>query len=310
MRINPREVHIKNSGYYGRIYSNTHKVNKDRDFVVALGAPTSGAATMDHDLHRSRRALMNPYFSKRSIADMEPMMHERIGRLCERLSDAAAAGTKRLGLDSAFSALTSDIIMRRFYGYDMGYLDAPGFRSVIMSAFMGTVALWHASRFFPRIVGALQHAPLWLLRLMNPAIAELQILRRDMRRRVVDSRYMMADGVKGTVDEAIVLAALADESVPQEERGVDRLIDEGLVLLFAGTETSSRALSVTFFYLLNEKRLWDRLRRELRAGLPPIPGYEYSMAQLEKVPYLVSSSIYLLSIPNLLTGAAIVGCCE
>lgn len=291
MRINPRELHIADPEYYSEIYSNTHRVDKDKDFVVALGAPSSGAATIDHGLHRSRRALMNPYFSKRAIAGMEAMMHQRIDRLCDRLGEAAATAGATVGLDSAFSALTSDIIMKRFYGYDMGYLDNPGFRSVIMSAFMGTVALWHVSRFFPRTVAAMQHAPIWLLRALDPAIAELQILRADMKRRVLKpKRADVKEGLAGSDDDdvAIVLSALGDESVPIEERSVDRLIDEGLVLLFAGTETSSRALSITFFYLLNDKRYWNRLRRELRAALPPAPQYEYSMAQLENVPYLVS----------------------
>jgi cytochrome P450 len=43
------------------------------------------AATVDHGLHRQRRGYMNPYFARRSIVSLEPLIHERITAMLRRL---------------------------------------------------------------------------------------------------------------------------------------------------------------------------------------------------------------------------------
>jgi hypothetical protein len=94
VRINPNEVHIDDPQFYPTIYSGgTRKVNKDVSTVAGFAVPNSAAATVGHAHHRSRRGYMNPYFSKRSIISMEPMIHEHISALCSRLEGALKEGS-------------------------------------------------------------------------------------------------------------------------------------------------------------------------------------------------------------------------
>ncbi|CAG8901781.1 unnamed protein product [Penicillium egyptiacum] len=46
---------------------------------------------MDHDLHRVRRAALNPFFSKRAIQSLEGMIVEKVKRLESRLAGAILA---------------------------------------------------------------------------------------------------------------------------------------------------------------------------------------------------------------------------
>ena len=48
-----------------------------------------------------------------------------------------------------------------------------------------------------------------------------------------------------------MFATLADPTLPAEERDLERLEDEGFVILAAGTETTGYSLCVTMFYLLD-----------------------------------------------------------
>lgn len=135
VRINSRELHIRDSHYYTNIYAGgSRKVNKDAANVRAFAVPTSAAATVDHDHHRARRGYLNPYFSKRSIISLEPVIHERIGRLCMRLEEAMHKA-QTICLDSAFSAFAADIITQRFYGEHLDYLGIKDFRFAESEAF-------------------------------------------------------------------------------------------------------------------------------------------------------------------------------
>jgi cytochrome P450 len=75
--------------------------------------------------------------------------------------------------------------------------------------------------------------------------------------------------------------------MPPQERTLDRLGDEGTTIIFAGTETTARALSVGMFHILNDKAILNKLREELDT-LPNVSNGVYSHTQLEKLPYLVS----------------------
>lgn len=65
VRISPGELHIKDSCFYDEIYAPTSKRReKDSRFATISRFPNSMIATVNHDLHRFRRGLLNTYFSK------------------------------------------------------------------------------------------------------------------------------------------------------------------------------------------------------------------------------------------------------
>lgn len=86
VRVNVEELHVRDSHYYASVHAGgSRKVNKDSATVAAFGAPSSVVSTVDHELHRAQRGYLNTFFSKRSIVDLEPIIHERFDRLCMRL---------------------------------------------------------------------------------------------------------------------------------------------------------------------------------------------------------------------------------
>ena len=292
IRVNPQEVHIRDPHYYSTIYGFTHATDKYENVTLATGMPTALTGTIDHYHHRARRGYLKPYFTKRAIIDMESMVHERAARLCGRLDDAQQSG-QIVGLDSAFSSLTADLIIQRFYGYHMDYLGIPDFRCVVTDAFLGANLAFHFARFFPKTAQKLQRMPIWLLKFVQPALAQLQLLREETKAKISSGM-----GQEKTEDfnpnGAILTQALNDKRIPPQERELDRLLDEGILLIFAGTETTSRALSFIFFYLLRDRSLLKRLREELQV-LPRRPDHEYSSSELEHLPFLVRLSVVVFS---------------
>ncbi|KAF7505016.1 hypothetical protein GJ744_001470 [Endocarpon pusillum] len=283
VRINPRELHIQDPHYYSTIYTgSTRKVNKDALSVGAFDVPTSTAATIDHNHHRARRSYLSSYFSKRSLSQLEPIIHERIGKLCGRLEEAMQQG-EVISLDGAFSALTADIITLRFYGQHSDYLSIKNFRFVVRDAFIGLSQVYHMGRLLPLIANLLKHLPIPIIRMIMPSVADLLNLREEIKHNAAGTLK-----AKNTIDfKSVIVGSLADHTIPAEERTFDRMVDEGIVIIFAGTETTSRALSVTFFYLLSNESLLKRLRDELDT-LPSTQDNAYSLTQLEALPFLAA----------------------
>lgn len=92
-------------------------------------------------------------------------------------------------------------------------------------------------------------------------------------------------GIVSNPDKPTVFEALLDSDLPEHEKTITRLANEGTAVMGAGTETTSWTLSVITFYLLTQPAVLARLTEELRAvvsnphNLPP-------WSTLEALPYL------------------------
>lgn len=130
MRINPRELHIKDPYYDNEIYaSSSRKREKDPNFVVSFGAPSSMVATVGHDHHRFRRGLLNSFFSKRSVIELLPILHEKESKLMQCFEKAHQEDNV-LELGNAFAAFTADLISQYSWGVSSGFLDDEHFTIV------------------------------------------------------------------------------------------------------------------------------------------------------------------------------------
>lgn len=81
---------------------------------------------------------------------------------------------------------------------------------------------------------------------------------------------------------------LLKSDLPDEEKSLKRLWEEGALIVGGGADTTANAMTVITFHLLANPRVLETLRRELEVA---IPG-KYSIPALrdvENLPYLVSS---------------------
>jgi cytochrome P450 len=271
--------------YYHQIYSGTRKVDKDPSTVAGFSASNSVAATVDHFHHRARRGYINPYFSKRAIVALEPDIHERITALSARFRRAMVEGG-HVSLDKSISAMTADIILKRFYGQHYDYVNQPNFEFPIRDGFVGLSLMFHLGRFAPLLIQTLRKLPIPVMNCILPKVANFLILQQDIKEKM--SNILEAEKKENSGVKSVILESLADERIPAQERTMKRLVDEGLMITMAGTETSARALSVGMFYLLRDKALITKLRAEIAAAVPrDLSPDTWTAQQLEPLPFLV-----------------------
>jgi cytochrome P450 len=65
-------------------------------------------ATADYKLHRTRRAAMNPFFSKQKVVRLQPMLTFMIEKLCNRIEEFKESG-EPLSMRPVYMCFTTDI---------------------------------------------------------------------------------------------------------------------------------------------------------------------------------------------------------
>lgn len=74
VRITPTELHIEDPDYYEQLYSRSGRRDRYDYFLGRSGYASDAFSTSDHYLHRLRRAALNPMFSKKQIAEFQPVI--------------------------------------------------------------------------------------------------------------------------------------------------------------------------------------------------------------------------------------------
>lgn len=247
------------------------------------GAPTSTSTTVDHDLHRQRRAPINPFFAKRAVVSLEPKIQQKVDTLCERFEALAGTG-EPFRLDVAYGALTTDVITEYCFGYTYNYLLEPDFklewRNSMVMVFEGS----QFRRATPWLTLAMQQFPDKYILKMVPGLGSLINFQHDIKREA--EKAMAKPKEKRITEPSIFNSLLESDLVPPQEKSVDHLVDEGSTIVAAGVETTAKSLATTSFYILTTPGVLPRLREELKKVMP-LPTSKATWTQLEQLPYLV-----------------------
>jgi hypothetical protein len=134
-----------------------------------FGNTASMLGTLSHDHHRLRRAALNPYFSKQSVRKLEPMIAEKIEKLCRRLHQAWETG-EVINLRYAYAALTLDVITQYSFSKSYGALDADNWLCewVVMVDEVSRGS--HLNKQFGWLLPLMKSLPIWFVRIANPVI--------------------------------------------------------------------------------------------------------------------------------------------
>ncbi|UKZ58360.1 hypothetical protein TrVGV298_012228 [Trichoderma virens] len=282
VRITPNELHFSDPEFHSEIYSG-HKNPKDKyaPFYHFTGATQSAFETHDHKLHNSRRQPLMSAFSKRSIVAIEPLILEKVNMLSQRFETAYLNKTV-IKLDSAFSALTADITSQYAYGRCFGYLEDKDFKNDIRESLLASLTLFHIVRFFPIVMKGAKVLPFRVVQSLNPMLSKVLGLRKLINAITIEELHTMK---QGKTSDAMLIQVLNNPSIPESERSLERLNDEGFVFMNAGTTTGKTLAFIMFHLLKDNGAYYSVLQQELIKTFPE--GMErLTWKDLETLPYL------------------------
>lgn len=262
---------------------------------------TTGFGTLDHDLHRARRAPLGRHFSRAQILRLESTINYRLQRFCDKLlalgvdGDGDGSGGRSREKRSApfdvimaYSCFASDVISGYSFGEPLGLLEQDGWEPnwrLALYAFMRTTYLF---RFVPAFRHLVALGEFFARRgWMGPDVEMLMNTVHVRLPRMISKACERATaGVETTGGDkgALFLDVLNSDVLPESDKTMPHVAAESLALLNAGTETVSWALAVVTFHLLSKPRLLARLTEELTAAVTD--ASRPSWTSLEKLPFL------------------------
>ncbi|PKY05004.1 benzoate 4-monooxygenase cytochrome P450 [Aspergillus campestris IBT 28561] len=286
VRINPREIHINDAHYYDEVYASGARVrDKDPMATAMYSAPGAIVATVGHVQHRARRRVMNPFFSKAAVTNLEPMIQEKITQLIKRLEKSYREQTV-VELHTVFQGFTADVATHHFYGSSYDFLEDDEFSRAIQEGIEAVTGTAPINKLFPMLGTVLGLLPPRILTTLRPATAGIFRLQemyiQKSLKALADSRR---PGFASSYTRTNPFEALFDPAIHPEEKSLDRLLDQQMGLLGAGSESTTNTLTVAFFHLLQNKLIFWKLRREL-CEIMPNPRSPVQWSKLEKLPYL------------------------
>jgi cytochrome P450 len=179
VRITPTELHIDDPDYFDVLYARAGRRDKYAYFSGRFGFASDSFSTVHHDLHRMRRKAISPFFSASQIAEFQPVIRAKVGKLCQTI--AACGDGRVVRLSRAWMALTTDIITEYAFAKSYDHLDSPEFRDTMHEALIVCYTTGHFALHFPVVFPILDMLPEWLVRAVQPAILPVVGIRKVSR---------------------------------------------------------------------------------------------------------------------------------
>ena len=250
---------------------------------------TSVFTTLEHDMHRIRRAPWAPYFSKQSIRRIQPtLIQPCIDKLCQKFSGYQDRG-KPVVMIQAWSTLAADIISE--YSFPRGYrlLDKPDFDKAHYQSWMAFTKTTHVMRHLNWLFNIIEAMPLSLMEILAPSFF---LVLQERGRLETEAKAMRTQ--RGSISEkekesrpSLLQALTNTDLLPEVEKSPERITSEAQLAMVAGTLTMSGCLTAATYHVLADKDIHTRLMSDLARGIPE-QQISPSLEQLEKMPYLVA----------------------
>ncbi|KAF2202754.1 cytochrome P450 [Delitschia confertaspora ATCC 74209] len=298
VRVNPHELHIKDSEYYDVLFCSPSQGIRNKYITTRnmSGGPLGLHSTLDHEQHRKRRAAINPLFSKKSVLAAEPMVQDMVNKLCAYFLSASSEG-KVIDLKSAFGALAEDVVQEYSLKANMGYLDDEQRALEWRETFDGIIGATSIGKQFGWVRPLMMSLPLGVLRWLSPPAARLMEFQNKLHKQAVaaisefsnhNTHEKKAKLDKRQHENPLFKAILAASHLPDDDKMPMRIRDEALTVVGAGGDTTARVLSyMTFFMGLHKDTILPKLRKELESVMAdPNMGLDWKTA--EQLPYLTA----------------------
>jgi hypothetical protein len=180
-----------------------------------------------------------------------------------------------------------EVITTYCFAQSFEAIDFPNFQHPMIISLDSSGFMIFLMQHFPFVIPFILGIPRWLARLISPDSLEMQFFLKTLEAqidKILANPTMLESEEHPTVYHHLIGA---DVEVKVSKKALQ---DESAVLLAAGTDTVGNACMIGTFHLLSNRPLKDKLVSELRAAWPDLDS-PLSLEKLEKLPYLVSSSM-------------------
>ncbi|KAI1174876.1 trichodiene oxygenase [Nemania sp. FL0916] len=290
VRISPFELHINDPQFYDTLYTREGEWDKYAWTYDAFGAPLSTICAIHHNVHKHRRAAVNPFFSKANVAAKSDIIGRLVDQLCSRI-DEFADGSKRarFSLSAAISALTRDVATEFILGKCYNNLGAQDFNLDLAVIFQNSGSLWRTTKHLRWYGPLMKSLPDWLVqRTADDGVKNFFSFLKDM---VEICSGVHSAWVSGKLDPdapRTMVHEILNSELPNDEKRFKRITDEVGTIAGAAFETTANSIRFTLYHIYRDPNILRRLREELTAMPQGKQSSSFVLSRLEQLPYLTA----------------------
>ncbi|KAH9479251.1 Cytochrome P450 monooxygenase [Psilocybe cubensis] len=287
IRIGPNELHFSHPRAYNEIYGIGTRHIKQPEMYSCFSTDKSVFAMVDHHEVMQRRNLIGPFFSRRAILNLEKTVQEKIDLLVSRLLEYTPR-KQSANLDLAFRATSLEVITSYCFARSSNALDSRNFQNEILSAIDQTLPMIWVFKHFPLVKRILLGVPECFASVLKPSTTGILEQRRQMGSQIdqiLKDPTSLHSADHETIYHHFITPQPDNERMPPVHR--DWLLDEGLYLRFAGSDTVGNTCTVAAYYILSSPHVHRKLFQSLLEAWPDkeMPA---SYETLERLPYLTA----------------------
>ena len=168
IRMSPNTVHINDPDFIDQVFAGPGKKrDKGQQTINGLGGSPTALGSKKHDLHRSRRSAISPFFSKQNIRRLEPTIVSELHQIYKRLDQHLESGLP-IDLKALFRAVTLDIISGYAFGDNPVNIGKPDLNKPYFDAYHQMVMTWHIGCYFPWIGHIMRKLPIAAVTMLMP----------------------------------------------------------------------------------------------------------------------------------------------
>ncbi|KAJ5137071.1 hypothetical protein N7448_005625 [Penicillium atrosanguineum] len=273
LRTGPNELHISDVNLYKVIYNQSSPFPKYAPFYDGFNTPHTLFAEIDPVLHKERRRMLNPLFSRIGLIKLEPIIQQKVNMLLEKIHLLAAHGP--VNVYDAFRLMTTEVILQFAFGRSGGLIeeDKNGFRSWFLEGFDA------ASKSIPD----LQYKP-WLRHLTN-IIPQALVYKLSPE---IGNLLDIAKFAEGSVRFWQMSTSRPDHPVVFEKLETVNdadLATEAMDILIAGADTTASTMTTGLIHILTDREIERRLVEEVDSLQVNEKG-QLPLQALEKLEFL------------------------
>ncbi|EKM81552.1 hypothetical protein AGABI1DRAFT_69832 [Agaricus bisporus var. burnettii JB137-S8] len=284
---------LYNPKAYHDIYGIGTRFIKEKEMYSCFATDKSVFAMHDHKLAMQLRTAIGPFFSRKAILDLENVIQSKVY--------------------FAFRSLSLEVITTYCFARSSHAMDAPNFQHPILSAIDNTLPMIWIFKHFPLVQKVLLSVPECFASVLKPSttgIIEQKRMIKEQIDQILEDPSTLSRGGHETIYHYFLNPKNKEEfsmrletdpkdnSLPNPTGELEGrrdsttlsknyLLDEGLYMRFAGSDTVGTVCTAALYHILNNPLVHQTLLKEMMEIWPDkgiLIGYE----KLEKLPYFTA----------------------
>ena len=286
VRIQPTHISFDDADAMVDIYGHNTKLMKDPFYDTFSGNEyKSIVGTRDRSEHARKRKLQAAAFAQKSIVDMEPVVQDKVMKLCNVLDKTSASFESTCNIRRWLNLFTFDVIGEMAFGESMDFLDqgndnAPAetyegklYRTNAITAFHTNSRYDVVLAHWPGLLRLTKYLTQW--HIGNVKGAEFtDICIRKIRARIEKQGTPQEPQYRDFFSHLLVDKKGDNISLPFRE-----LMQEAGVMLNAGSDTTATAMTNCLYQLIRHPHVMRKLLEEI----DPILGSQSTIADYDQV---------------------------